>query len=94
MIQQIFLHRALVEPSDRAEPPRDGGPDAATGFQVAGETLNVGAPCLEEAEIGAQLDECGRTFPATQKCRFGAGRGKRSGRDHAPGLGNYPQASP
>jgi hypothetical protein len=27
MIQQVFLHREAVEPSDCAEPPCDGGPD-------------------------------------------------------------------
>jgi len=51
VIKQVFLHRIPVEPGDGAQPPGNGGPGAAAGLQVAGETLNVGPPCLEQAQV-------------------------------------------
>jgi hypothetical protein len=43
VIEEFFLDRVAVEPGDGAQPPGDGGPGAAAGFQVAGEELDVGA---------------------------------------------------
>jgi hypothetical protein len=51
VIEQVFFHRVAVEPGDGAQPPGDGGPGAAAGLQVAGETLDVGTPCLEQAQV-------------------------------------------
>jgi hypothetical protein len=51
MIQHVFLDRVPVEPSDGAQPPGDSGPRAASGLQIAGETLDVGAAGLEQAQV-------------------------------------------
>jgi hypothetical protein len=37
MLQEFFLDRVLVEPGDGAQPPGDGRPGAAPGFQLPGE---------------------------------------------------------
>jgi WD40 repeat protein len=51
VIEQIFFDGVLVEPGDGAQTVGDGGPGAAAGFQVAGEALDVGAACLEQAQV-------------------------------------------
>ena len=43
MFQVFFLDGVPVEPGDGAQPPGDGGPGPAAGFQVAGEAFDVGA---------------------------------------------------
>jgi hypothetical protein len=42
-IQEPFLDRVAVKPGHGGQPPGDGGPGRAPGFQVAGEGLDVGA---------------------------------------------------
>jgi hypothetical protein len=42
-VQEFFLHCVFVEPGDGAQPPGDGGAGPASGFQVSGEALDVGA---------------------------------------------------
>jgi hypothetical protein len=42
VIEQAFLYRVFVEPDDGAQPPGDGGPGGAAGFQVADEAFDVG----------------------------------------------------
>ena len=42
MLQKLFLNRVLVEPSDGAQPPGDGGARSPSCFQVAGEAFDVG----------------------------------------------------
>ena len=42
MAEEFFLDRVLVEPGNGAPPPGDGGPGAASVFQVTGEAFNVG----------------------------------------------------
>ena len=51
MIEEVFLDRVPVEPGDCAQPPGDGSPGAAAGFQIAGEALDVGAAGLEQAQL-------------------------------------------
>jgi hypothetical protein len=51
VIEEFFLDRVPVEPGDGAQPPCDGGPGAAAGFQIAAEELDVGAAGLEQAEL-------------------------------------------
>jgi len=48
VIQELFLHGVPVEPSDGAQPPGNGGPGAAPGFQLPGEALDVGAANREQ----------------------------------------------
>ena len=54
MQRLVAEHGVPVEPGDCAQPPRDGGPGAAAGFQVAGEALDVGPAGLERSHL-AQL---------------------------------------
>jgi hypothetical protein len=51
MLEQLFLHRVLVEPGDRAQPAGNGRPGTAAGFQVAGEAFDVGAAGAEQAQV-------------------------------------------
>jgi hypothetical protein len=51
VLEQVFLQRIPVEPGDRAQPAGDGGPGATAGLQVTGETLDVGAAGLEQAQV-------------------------------------------
>jgi hypothetical protein len=51
VIEEFFLDRVPVEPGDGGQPPRDGGPGAAAGLQVAGEELDVRAAGLEQAQL-------------------------------------------
>ena len=50
MIQEFFFDGVFVEPGDGGQPPGDGGAGAASGFQVAGEGLNVGAADGEQVQ--------------------------------------------
>ena len=50
MLKELFLDRVLVEPSDGAQSPGDGGAGAAPGFRVAGEALDVGATDGEQVQ--------------------------------------------
>ena len=43
VLEKLLFDRVLVEPSDGAQPPGDGGAGAAACFQVAGEAFDVGA---------------------------------------------------
>ena len=47
---ELFLDRVLVEPSDGAQSPGDGGAGAAPGFRVAGEALDVSATDGEQVQ--------------------------------------------
>ena len=51
MVEQVFLHRVLVEPGDRTQAAGNGRPGAAAGFQVAGEALDIRTPGLEQAQV-------------------------------------------
>jgi hypothetical protein len=51
VVEQVFLDGVPVEPGDGAQPPGDGGLGPAAGLQVAGEALDVGPPCLEQAQV-------------------------------------------
>jgi len=46
MIQQLFLDRVAVEPGRGAQPPGDGGPRPAVGFQMRAKH-SMSAPGLE-----------------------------------------------
>jgi hypothetical protein len=50
MLEELFLDRVLVEPGDGAKPPRDRGPGAASGFEIAGEAFDVGATDGEQVQ--------------------------------------------
>src|SRR5262245_21381738 len=52
MVQEFFLDRVAVEPGDGAQPPGNGRPGAAPGFQLPGEGLNV-CPADGEQREGA-----------------------------------------
>jgi hypothetical protein len=49
MLKQLFLHRVLAEPGDRAQPPGDRRPRAAAAFQVTGEAFDI-----SPARLGCQ----------------------------------------
>src|SRR6266705_3105741 len=48
---EFFLDGVPVEPGEAAQPPGDGGPGAAAGFQVAGEAFDLGAAGLKQAQV-------------------------------------------
>jgi hypothetical protein len=50
VLQEFLFDRVLVEPGDGAQPPGDGGPGAAPGFQVARESFDVGTADGEQWE--------------------------------------------
>jgi hypothetical protein len=50
MLQEFFLDGVLIEPGDGAQPPDDGRPGAALGFQLPGEAVDVGAADGEQAQ--------------------------------------------
>jgi hypothetical protein len=50
MLEEFLFDRVLVEPGDGAQPPGDGGPGAASGFQVAGESFDIGTANGEQRE--------------------------------------------
>ena len=68
MLQQLFLHRVLVEPGDRAQPPGDGRPGPATGFQIAGEAFDISPARLEQAQV--VLLAPGRVLAQIQRIRL------------------------
>jgi len=49
--EQFFFDSVAVEPSNSAQSAGDGGPGPATGFQLPGEALDVGAARLEQAQL-------------------------------------------
>jgi len=51
VLEQVFLDGLPVEPGHGAQAAGDGGPGAAAGLQVAGETFDVGTARLEEAQV-------------------------------------------
>src|SRR5262245_66290958 len=51
VIEEFFFYGVAVEPGHGAQAPGEGGPGAAAGFQVTGETLDVGAARLEQANV-------------------------------------------
>ena len=57
VVQKFFLDGVAVEPGDGAQPPCDGGPCPAAGFQVPGEALDVRAAGAEQGQAAgvAQL---------------------------------------
>ena len=68
MLKQLFLHRVLVEPGDRAQPPGDGRPGPAAAFQIASEAFNVSAAGLEQAQV--VLLAPGRVLAQIQRIRL------------------------
>jgi hypothetical protein len=50
VIQELFFDGVLVEPGDGGQPPCDGGAGAAPGFQLPGETFDVGAADCEQGQ--------------------------------------------
>ena len=43
MVEELFFDGVAAEPGDGAQPPGDGRPGAAAGFQVTGEALDARA---------------------------------------------------
>jgi hypothetical protein len=58
VIEEFFFDRVAVEPRDGAQPPGDGGPGAAAGFQVAGEALDVSTASTEQAQVVLLAPAC------------------------------------
>ena len=50
VLEEFFFDGVPVEPGDGAQPLGDGGAGAASGLQVAGEGLDVGAPDREQRQ--------------------------------------------
>ena len=50
VVEELFLDGVLVQASDGAQPPGDGGAGAAPGFQLSGEGLDVGVADGEHRE--------------------------------------------
>jgi len=48
MVEEFLLDGVPVEPGNGGQPPGDGGPGPASGFQVAGEALDAGAADREQ----------------------------------------------
>ena len=52
--EEFFFDSVAVEPGDGAQPPGDGRPGPAPGFQLSGEALDVGAADGEQVQgVGA-----------------------------------------
>jgi len=51
MVKQLLLHRIRVEPGDGTQVAGHSGSGAAAGLQIAGEALDIGAPCLEQTQV-------------------------------------------
>ena len=76
MAEEFFLNGVPVEPSDGAEPPRDGGPGVAAGFEVARESTRCprgGSGISAAGAAGTSL----RT--GAGQARTLPGRGQRTG---------------
>jgi hypothetical protein len=43
MVQELFFDGVLIEPGDGGQPSGDGSAGAASGFQVSGESFDIGA---------------------------------------------------
>jgi len=54
VLEEFFFDGVLVEPGDGAQPSGDRGPGPASGFEIAGEALDIGAADGEQVqETGA-----------------------------------------
>ena len=82
MLKQLFLHRVPVESRDRAQAAGDGRPGAAAGFHVPGETLDVRAARLEQAQV--TLLAPGRVLAQVQRVRL-AGQAGVTGQEPSQG---------
>jgi hypothetical protein len=51
VIEEFFSDGVPVEPGDGTQASGDSGPGPAAGFQVTGETLDVGTACLEQSQM-------------------------------------------
>jgi hypothetical protein len=67
MIQELLFDGVTVEPGDGAQPPGDGRPGAAPGFQVAGEALDVCAADGEQVQ-GARAAPAGELAQVENVC--------------------------
>ena len=50
MLEQLFLHRVLIEPRHSAQAPGDSGPGAAAGLEIPGEALDISTARLEQSD--------------------------------------------
>jgi hypothetical protein len=50
VIQELFFDGVLVEPGDGGQPPCDGGASTSPGFQLPGETFDVGAADCKQGQ--------------------------------------------
>jgi hypothetical protein len=50
VIQELFFDRVFIEPRDGAQPPGDRSASPAPGFQLSGESLDVGAADGEQGQ--------------------------------------------
>jgi hypothetical protein len=50
VLEKFFFDGVPVEPGDGAQPPGDGGAGAASGFEIAGKGLDVGAADGEQVQ--------------------------------------------
>ena len=67
MLEEFFFDGVAVEPGDGAQPPGDGRPGAAPGFQVAGEALDVCAADGEQVQ-GARAAPAGELAQVESVC--------------------------
>jgi hypothetical protein len=51
VVEQVFLDRVLVQSGDGGQPAGDGRAGSSSGFEVAGEQLDVGAADGEQAQL-------------------------------------------
>jgi hypothetical protein len=66
--EEFFFDGVAVEPGDGAQAAGDGGPGPATGFQVAGEELDVGVVGAEQVQL--VLLAPARVLPQVQLIRL------------------------
>jgi hypothetical protein len=58
VLEEFFFDGVAVEPGDGAQPPGDGRPGPAPGFQLSGEAFDVGAANGEQIQgAGAAASE-------------------------------------
>jgi hypothetical protein len=50
VLEEFFFDGVAVEPGDGAQPPGDGRPGPAPGFQLSGEAFDVGAADGEQVQ--------------------------------------------
>ena len=82
MLEEFFFDSVAVEPGDGAQPPGDGRPGPAPGFQLSGEALDVGAADGEQvqgagAAPGGELAQVERVGLAGQAAVPGQEPGER-----------------